>query len=103
MSRETDFDAAGTAIFADLGQTATFTAAGPTVYTCQVNVDTDVAPQPGGFTGQMYDLGTTIETLLDQVGGTEPVRGETFLVGTTTYTVVSTVNNDGRFVKLQVR
>lgn len=70
---------------------------------CVVNLVKDVAMQPAGYDAQTWKQGTMIEYLLSEVGGTEPSIGDTFLIGSTTWTVKSVEENDGRFVRAWVK
>lgn len=82
--------------------TATFTpAVGDAVSDIKVNLITGTEYQPGSIEAQVWGSEKTIEYLLDDIGR-EVNRDETFLIGTTTYTVQGIQENDGRFVKAVV-
>lgn len=81
-----------------IGEDATFTSAGGTAIDCRVIVERNVLMQPSSMDAQVYDRGTTIEAQLAEIIN-EPDRGDTFAVGTETFTVQSIEENDGITVK----
>jgi len=85
-----------------LGEDATYTPAVGAAVACRVVVNRNVLLQPDGMTVQVYDKGTTIEAMLSVIGS-EPNRGDTFTVGTETYTVQSIEQNDGYTVTAVVK
>jgi len=98
----TIFDQAATDVFDTMGVDATFTPSVGDPVSCKAVLDKDVEMQPSGYDAQVYAMGNTIEYLLDEVGK-EADRGETFLIGSDTWTVQSVSRNDGRFVKVIVK
>ena len=77
-----------------LGEDAIYTPAGGAAVACRVVVNRNVLMQPDGMTAMVYEKGTTVEAMLSEIGG-EPNRGDTFTVGTETFTVQSIEQNDG--------
>lgn len=77
-----------------LGEDATYTPLVGTAKACRVIVNRNVLMQPDGMTAMVYEKGTTVEAMLSVIGG-EPNRGDTFTVGTDTWTVQSIEQNDG--------
>lgn len=102
MSEEATFDEIGEDLFDDLGQEATFTPSVGDAVSCQVHLYTGTENQPIGLDAQVWGSETTIEYQLDEVGK-EADAGETFLIGSTTYTVKHVVENSGRFVTVAVK
>lgn len=102
MSEEDTFDEIGEDLFDDLGVDATFTPSVGDPVSCKVNLEIGVDLQPGGLDAQVWRSETTIEYRLAEVGK-EADRDETFTVGGTVYTVKDVVENDGRFVKVNVK
>lgn len=94
-------------MFADLGSvffkndefavSATFTG-GSAV---DVIVDHDTLIQTDGYEVGVATIGTTITALFSDVG--TPVRGNTFVIGSTTYTVQRIEENDKKVVKMVVK
>jgi hypothetical protein len=68
---------------------------------CRVNVVKETALQPNGYDVQVFEVGTTIEGIVSEIG--EPKIGSTFLINSTTYTVKKVESNDGVFVKVVVK
>ena len=69
---------------------------------CQSRVRKSNILQPGGFTSSVSVQEITIEAALDDLGK-EPVRDETFTAPDgTVYKVLSSPENDGHTVKVQV-
>jgi hypothetical protein len=68
---------------------------------CRVLIERNVLLQPSGMDAQVVEQGTTIEAILADVGA-EPNRGDTFAIGTETFTVQSIAENDGMTVKIIV-
>lgn len=102
MTFESILDRASADIFAQLGRAATFTPATGSAVSCTVVLDVGVRLQTDGYTGQASAQVTTVEGLVSEIGR-EPNRNETFLIGSTTYTVQSTLENDGRHYKVTVK
>lgn len=84
-----------------IGVDATFTLAGSTAIPCRVILERSVLMQPTSMDAQVYERGTTIEAQLAEITN-EPNRGDTFTVGTETFTVQSIEENDGITVKVIV-
>ncbi len=104
MSEEDTFDEMAEDLFDDLAVAATFTPAVGDAVACRVNLEKGVDFQPSGLDAQVWGTETTIEYRLAEVGK-EADRGETFTmsVGGAVYTVKDVVENDGRFVKVNVQ
>lgn len=88
-------------IFQAAGEEAVFTPSSGPACACFVFLDFAVALQPTGTEAQVWAQGTTIEALLSEIGR-EPVRGETFTVDGTAYTVQAILQNDGLTVRAVV-
>lgn len=95
----TAFDTAIKDIFDDenIGSDAVYTPSGGSAISCRVIIERNVLLQPDSMTTQVYEHGTTIEAILDDMGA-EPNRGDTFVIGTETFTVQSIDSNDGMTV-----
>ena len=87
-------------ILAEIGQDATYSHPGDDPVSCKVNVEIGVDLQPEG-NAQVWEKGVTVEYAIDEVGR-EADSGDTFTIGTVTYTVKRVVENDGYFVKVAV-
>lgn len=81
-----------------VGADATFTLAGGTAVSCRVILERNVLMQPSSMDVQVWERGTTIEAQLAEIIN-EPDRGDTFAVGSETFTVQSIEENDGITVK----
>lgn len=81
-----------------VGVDATFTPAGGVVIPCRVILERSVLMQPTSMDAQVYERGTTIEAQLVEITN-EPNRGDTFTIGSETFTVQSIEENDGITVK----
>ena len=68
---------------------------------CRVNIVREAALQPEGYDVQVFDVGTTIEGRVSEIG--EPKIGSSFVVDSKTYTVKKVESNDGIFVKVVVK
>ena len=95
------FDQAASDIFAALGEDAIFTPATGDAVELKVNLETGENFQPGSIEAQVWGSEKTIEYVFDDIGR-EVNRDETFLIGSTTYTVQGVQENDGRFCKAVV-
>jgi hypothetical protein len=84
-----------------VGEDATFTPAGGAAIPCRVILERNVLMQPTSLQAQVWERGTTIEAQLAEIIN-EPDRGDTFTVGTETFTVQSIEENDGLTVKVIV-
>lgn len=84
------------------GETATYTKAG-TEGTVSVKVwlESALKLQVDGYEAEVYANEKTIEGVISHLGKI-PVRGETFTIGSTIYTVRSVLENDSIFVKVIV-
>ena len=102
MGIEDILDFAGDAIFGAIGRAATYTPTGGSGVSLSVNVSRSTQYQVQGFESGAAGSEITVEALLDDIGQT-PARGDTFLVGTTTYTVTHVLETDGRFAKCAVK
>ncbi len=80
-----------------LGDDAVFTPSGGTAIECRVIIERSVMMQPAGMETQVFERGTTIEVILADIG-VEPNRGDTFVIGTETFTVQTIDSNDGMTV-----
>jgi hypothetical protein len=71
--------------------------------TTEVIVDHDVLIQADGYDASVATLGTTVTAMVADVGTV--VRGDTFAVGSTTYTVqrIERYSDDGREVTVVVK
>ena len=69
--------------------------------TCQVNLVYESNLQPSGYDVQVFEVGTTIEGKVSDIG--EPKIGSTFAIGSLTFTVKKVESNDGTFVKVVVK
>lgn len=103
---ETLIDAIFTQAAADIfnspvGEDAVYTPAGGTAVPCRIVVNRDVLLQPDGMNAQVIGRGTTIESILEDLGQ-EPNRGDVFTVGAETFTVGSIERNDGVTVEAVV-
>ena len=99
---ETIFDAAAVDIFNALGRDAVYQPASGDPVSLKVNIEQAVALQPDGYEARVYAEGDVLEYLLADAGK-EADRGETFTIGSTTWTVQSVLRNDGRFVSVAVK
>jgi len=86
----------------DMSQVATFTPEVGDAVSLRVAVAIEAAFQPGGLEAQAWGSETTIEYLLSDIGR-EANRDETFTVNGVTYTVKDVAENDGVFVKVNVK
>lgn len=84
-----------------VGEAATYNPAGGTAVSCRVIVNRDILLQPDGITAQAAAPGTSIEAALAVIGQ-EPNRGDTFTVGSETFTVQAIARNDGIIVEAVV-
>jgi len=84
-----------------IGDDAVYTPSGGMSIACRVIITRDVLLQPASMDTQVFDHGTTIEAILEDIGA-EPNRGDTFVIGTETFTVQSIEQNDGLTVKVIV-
>lgn len=88
------FDTAISRIFSKLGTLATFTpVSGPVVSGIYVNFENQTQLQ-GGVDGNVMQVASTIEYILDDLGVTAR-NGDVFTVDGTAYTVGEMVSNDG--------
>jgi len=94
-------DSVAPAILDALGESAVYTPSGGAAVACTVDIVHNVMLQPSGIETQVWQRGTTIEALLDEIG-VEPGRGDTFVVREQTYTVQAVMENDGVTVKVVV-
>lgn len=102
MTFRSDFKATvAPAIFAALGEPATYTPAGGAAKSCTVILTEGVQLQPVGVESQVWQRGTTIDALLAEIGST-PARGDVFTVAGTTYTVQAILDDDGMTIKAVV-
>lgn len=88
-------------IIRNIGQTATYTPSAGDPVTLYVDLSYVIDGQPDGL-AVAWTSRKTIECLLSDCGK-EPDKAETFLVGSTTYTVTEVIENNGTFVKLAVK
>ena len=88
-------------IFSVMGRSATYNPSGMDPVSLKVILEKDVELQPGGYSSQVWEKGSTIEALLDDLGK-EPDRDETIVIGSDTWTIQSIERNDGRCVKMVV-
>jgi len=102
MSVESAITQAMDDLFADIGQAAVYTPSAGDPVACQVDISQVQTLQPGGFDGQVYAVRTTIEYRLAEVGVVAS-RGETFTVGSVTWTVDGVIEQDDRMVKVVVK
>jgi len=102
MTIQAILDSAMTDLFNTVGEDATYTPVTGDACACKVWVMKDVEMQPFDFNAQAVERQTILECLVSEVSET-PQRGATFLAGTTTYTVQSVKENDGRILKLVVK
>jgi len=98
----TVFDHVAEDLAETMGVSATYTPAVGDAVTLDVLLNQGVQMQPGPLEAQVWQQGTTIDALLDDLGK-EPDRDETITIGSTTYTVLSIAENDGTWVKIIVR
>lgn len=102
MGLRAEFAAVLPEIFTSEGEEAVFTPAAGDPVDCHVFIDFNVMLQPAGVEVQVWQQGTTIETVFSEIGR-EPNRGETFtLAGGIVYTVQAILENDGLTVKAVV-
>lgn len=98
----TVFETAAARILKRIGSSATFTpAAGDPVSGIYVDYVQESAVQSGLDAG-MVKIEPTIEYLLSDIGR-RAVKGETFTIGSTIYTVCEQVSNDGVTATVTVR
>ena len=102
MSEESAFDNMADDLFDTMGPDATFTPLVGSPVSLNVNLVSEMDFQPGGYESSVHDVTKTIEYLYDDIGR-EAKRGETFLIGSTTYTVEAVLENDLRFCKVSVK
>ncbi|MDX9819493.1 MAG: hypothetical protein RBT16_11305 [Desulfococcus multivorans] len=95
------FNEALPGIFAAAGEDAVFMPAAGNPIPCKVFIDFDVSLEPAGVDARVWQQGTVIEALLSEIGR-EPDRGETFTIGSETFTVQAILENDRLSVKMQV-
>lgn len=101
MTFESFWDNADTDLMSVIGTAATYTPYGGSPVLLNVNLVVSIVMQPD-LTTQAWAQIKSIDVLLSDVT-TEPNRNDTFLIGSTTYTVTEVIANDGRFVKLGVK
>jgi len=100
MSFTDDAAAMMDVVFDAIGEPGTFSPATGDDVSLQVSVNRDVVQQ--GFDATAWTTETTIEAILSDLPH-EPNRGETFTVGSVTYTVREIMETDGYTVKMVVR
>jgi hypothetical protein len=84
-------------------QDAVYTPSAGSPVTCAVQFSLETIEDPNGFNAGAWVQRKTVTGLLEDFGK-EPDAGETFLIDSTTYTVVTSVpENQGRFVKVIVK
>lgn len=88
-------------VFDAHGVAASYTPYGGAAVACTVILHKATAPQPQGYEAQAWGPGTTIESRLSETTS-EPNRNDTFLIGSTTYTVQEVLENDDYVVKTAV-
>lgn len=101
------FNQAAEDIFDKQGVAATYTPSIGDPVVCQVNVVRGIDLEPQGFDSQVWGSGITLEAVLSVIGK-EPDTDETFTITEgdyedTVYTVLTVLENDGRFVKVAVK
>lgn len=101
MTAEETFDQAATDIFNKLGVDGVYHPNVGDPVSLKVNVEKGNILSPDDFEMQTWQPGITIEAILENLGK-EPDIDETIVVGSTTYTVASVIENDGRFCKVEV-
>lgn len=84
-----------------IGENATFTPSGGAAISCRVILERSVLMQPSSMEAQVWERGTTIEAQLAEIID-EPNRGDTFAIGSETFTVQSIEENDGITIKVIV-
>ena len=99
---EAIFKAMGTANLSILGVEATYQPNDGDAVSCRVWFDQEIKYQVDNHEGQVRALGYEVEAILDDLGK-EPERGETFEIGSTTYTVQSSAENEGIFTRVYVK
>lgn len=67
---------------------------------CKVGLSHDVILQPSSYDAQVIETGSTVQALYADVG--EPVKGDSFEVGSINYTIARITDNDKTFVTMQV-
>ena len=80
---------------------AVFTHSGGSGIECRVILERDVLLQPNAMYAQAYELGNTIEAMSSDLG-VVPNRGDTFTIGTETFTVQAIDRNEGYTVRMIV-
>lgn len=88
-------------IFNAAGEDAVFTPLSGPAVACKIFIEFNVQLQPVGVDAQVWEMGTTIEALLSEIGH-QPERGETFTYNSTVYTVKAVMADDGLTVKMVV-
>lgn len=83
-------------------QSATYTPRVGAPVSCTVFLDTETEYEPEGYQSQVWGSVKSIEYRLSEVGG-EADEGDKFTIGSTDYTVIGVLENDGRFCKCLVR
>ncbi len=96
------FLSAAAVIFDKLGTPATYVPNEPVdAISCTVVVQSGTGLMPMDTQAQFWGDETHLFCLVDECG--EPDRGETFTVGSTTYTVDEVLDNNSYVVEMRVR
>lgn len=101
MTIDTIMEQAATDLLAIGGKTATYTPVSGDPVECLVLVYHDVLIQADGYDATVATLGTTVTAKVSDVGTIS--RGDTFLVGETTYTALRQETNDNVMVTVVVK
>jgi hypothetical protein len=95
------FLSAAAVIFDKLGTSAIYTPSAGDAVSCTVVVQSGTGLMPMDTQAQFWGDETHLFCLVDECG--EPDRGETFTVGSTTYTVDEVLDNNSYVVEMRVR
>lgn len=101
MTIDTIMEQAATDLLRIGGKDAVYTPVTGDPVDCLVLVYHDVLIQADGYDATVATLGTTVTAKVSDVGA--PSRGDTFLVGDTTYTVQRPETNDNLMVTVVVK
>ena len=89
-------------LFGAFGKSATYSAAGVGApEACTVIFDEAPELEPGTAFAQVAALPKTVDVRISEVAS--PARGDTFVIGGTTYTVDAVIENDGQIARCAVK
>lgn len=74
------------------GEDGYYTRQGQAAIPCKLFIDYDVQLEPSSADSQVFETGTVIEVMVDEVG--DVARGDVFTYNGTDYTVLAPISND---------